>query len=258
MPPKGTRHPQPTWRHTLFKKDQMKAKTVDWISLIEVGYYLEGDDQQWLDGIVASAVPLFDPAGDPEAWTYSVTPSSLTFGIESTSKTSNVLRQKLHEEISSAVVDVVYRSRWVIATGSEYIWQFFPDQFETFQKKVSQIGAGASDVWGVKCSCGTGSGIIIAMALKKCRKPTAMERKRWSRVAAHLGAALRLRKVMQRPTLDAEPVEAVLDSSGNVHEVRAPTVEMNARENLREAVRRIERSRTMAGRNDPDTALDNW
>jgi DNA-binding NarL/FixJ family response regulator len=77
-------------------------------------------------------------------------------------------------------------------------------------------------------------------------------------VSAHLGAGLRLRAVARGLQLDAEPVEAVLDSGGRVHDARAGAVSISARELLREAVRRIDKARTTEGRSDPDAAMDSW
>ncbi|HET6374860.1 MAG TPA: LuxR C-terminal-related transcriptional regulator, partial [Methylocella sp.] len=57
---------------------------------------------------------------------------------------------------------------------------------------------------------------------------------------------------------DALPIEAVLDSGGRMHDAQGPAVHKDARENLREAVLRIDRARTNAGRSEPDAALDNW
>jgi len=110
----------------------------------------------------------------------------------------------------------------------------------------------------VRCFSGTGWGVGLTVALPQRRDSTILERKRWSQVAAHLGAGLRLRKFARELSLDAGPVEAVLDSSGNLHDASARAAEATARENLREAVRRIERARTIAGRDEADAALDNW
>ncbi|MGC1864515.1 MAG: LuxR C-terminal-related transcriptional regulator [Methylocystis sp.] len=236
----------------------MKAKKADWISLIEAGYCLEGDDQQWIDQVFDCAKPLFDPAGIPDAWTYSVTPTTFALGIGRTSPASNAVREKVHEAIPSAAIDVLYRNGWVVATGSEYIPPLIPNQFELFRAITNIIGHDASDVWGVKCSSGAGSGVVLAVVLAECRNSTAKERKLWSQVAAHLGAGLRLRKLAQGLSLDASSVEAVFDSRANLHDARAQAVETKAQETLRQAVRRIEHSRTTTGHDDPDTTLDNW
>ena len=79
-----------------------------------------------------------------------------------------------------------------------------------------------------------------------------------SRVAAHLGAGLRLRRLTSNFSLDANSVEAVLDPRGDLRDGRAPATDPGARANLREAVRRIEYCRTASGRSEPDAALDNW
>ena len=53
-------------------------------------------------------------------------------------------------------------------------------------------------------------------------------------------------------------MEAVLDSGGNVHDARGQAKDNDARENLRQIVRRIERARTHSGRENVDEALTSW
>ena len=62
--------------------------------------------------------------------------------------------------------------------------------------------------------------ISFGVWLKEQRSPTSLERKRWPCLSAHLGAGLRLRAAARGLHLDAEPVEAVLDSCGKVHDAR--------------------------------------
>jgi DNA-binding NarL/FixJ family response regulator len=105
---------------------------------------------------------------------------------------------------------------------------------------------------------GTALGIAFGVWLKEQRCPTPLERKRWPCISAHLGAGLRLRAATRCLHLDAEDVEAVLDSGGKVLDARAQATSTSARELLREAVRRIERARTAQGRSDPDAAMESW
>ncbi|MGA9601755.1 MAG: LuxR C-terminal-related transcriptional regulator [Methylocystis sp.] len=236
----------------------MKAKKADWISLVEAGYYLEGDDQQWIDQVFDRAKALLDPAGIPDAWTYSVTPTTFALGVGRSSPASNAVREKVHEAIPAPAIDVLYRNGWVVATGSEHISPLVPNQLGFVRTITNIIGHDVSDVWGVKCSSGAGSGVIFAVALGECRNSTAKERKLWSQVAAHLGAGLRLRKLAQELSLDASFVEAVFDPRAYLHDARGEAVDTKAREALRRAVRRIEQSRTTTGDDNPDAALDNW
>jgi DNA-binding NarL/FixJ family response regulator len=105
---------------------------------------------------------------------------------------------------------------------------------------------------------GTALGISFGVLLREQRSPTSLERKRWPCLAAHLGAGLRLRAAAKRLDLDAEPVEAVLDSCGKVHDARLQATSPSARESLRRAVCRIERARTAQERSDPDAAMESW
>src|SRR5262249_33539384 len=111
---------------------------------------------------------------------------------------------------------------------------------------------------GVGCATGTGESVTFMALLKERRNPTALERKRWPQVAAHIGAGLRLRNKLRNLSPEALPVEAVLDAQGKMHDGQGPATGRDSRENLREAVLRIERARTNAGRSEPDAALDNW
>jgi DNA-binding NarL/FixJ family response regulator len=168
------------------------------------------------------------------------------------------LREKVHKTIPSTAIDIVDRTGWVVATGSECIPLWAIEQMEFFQMIGQLVGTTVSDALGIKCSTGTASGIVFAILLTERRHPTAKERKRWSQIATHLGAGLRLRGLARGLSLDACSVEAVFDSKGNLHDARAQAVETIAQVKLRQAVQSIEHSRTVAGRRDADAALDNW
>jgi DNA-binding NarL/FixJ family response regulator len=119
-------------------------------------------------------------------------------------------------------------------------------------------GGRARDVFMAGAQSGTALGIAFGVWLKEERYPTPLERKRWPCLCAHLGAGLRLRLAARGLQLDADPVEAVLDSGGKVHDARGQAVGASARQLLREAVCRIEQARTAQGRSDPDPAMDSW
>jgi hypothetical protein len=143
----------------------MRSNIADWISLVEAGYCQEGDDQQWIDHVFDCARPLFDPASLPDVWTYSVTPASFTLGLGRTSPAWNRLREKVHKTIPSTAIDIVYRTGWVVATGSECIPLWTIKQMEFFQMIGQMVGTTVSDALGIKCSTGTASGIVFAVLL---------------------------------------------------------------------------------------------
>ena len=150
--------------------------------------------------------------------------------------------------------DLTYRSG-VVGTGSEMIYPSLP---ETIRLVVGLTGGRARDVFMAGAQSGHRLGMAFGVWLKEQRYPTALERKRWPCISAHLGAGLRLRAATRGLQLDAEHVEAVLDSGGKIHDARAQATSVGARELLREAVRRIESARTTQGRSDPDAAMESW
>jgi hypothetical protein len=229
----------------------------DWIALIEASYSLDGSDQDWLDNLFDHAEPLLEQGMGRGAWTFRCTPT--TFQVERYPTRTPKLLWALHRAAHAAAperwFDLTYRSGDVVGTGSEKIYPRLP---HTSRIVAGVTGGRARDVFMAGAQSGTALGVAFGVWLKEQRFPTTVERKRWPCVSAHLGAGLRLRAAARRLQLDAEPVEAVLDSGGRVHDARAGAVSISARESLREAVRRIERARTTEGRSDPDAAMDGW
>jgi DNA-binding CsgD family transcriptional regulator len=149
--------------------------------------------------------------------------------------------------------DLAYRSGATVGTASELIYSSLPnDRF------LRLTGGRLRDAFLFGGQTGTGLGVVFATMLEEERRPSALERKRWPKIAAHLGAGLRLRSAARALSLDSAPVEAVLDSSGAMHHGRNTATAPSAREKLRDAVRGIESARTESGRSDPDAAMDRW
>jgi DNA-binding NarL/FixJ family response regulator len=235
---------------------RMAAKKGDWISLIKAGYCLESDDRKWVDKILFYAGRLVDAVTVSDAWLYTVTARSFSLGVGSSTPALSGLRRGVHQNLPKATIDALYRTYWVVATGSDLIQWLTEDQAQSLRKWIGEFGNGVFNIRGINCRSGTGSGLIVVIALAKDRPLSAKEHKRWSQVAVHLGAGLRLRKMAQRCSLDIRSM-AVLGPSGTLRHSRAEAT-TTARANLREAVLKIERCLTRVGRQDPDVALENW
>jgi DNA-binding CsgD family transcriptional regulator len=165
------------------------------------------------------------------------------------------MHRAAHAAAPARWFDMTYRSGVVVATGSSLTYPLLP---ETMRIVAGVTGGLARDVFMAGAHSGTSLGVAFGVWLKECRRPTAVERTRWSCISAHLGAGMRLRAATRRLPLDSAPVEAVLDSGGRVQHARAGAASVGARELLREAVRPIEKARTTEGRRDPDAAMDSW
>lgn len=235
----------------------MNVRPRDWVSVIEAGYNLEGSESQWLRRIQDLTAPMFGRGGEPVAWTFRFTPTTFALGefAEGTSAATCAVGRVAHGLASEKSMDLTYRSGVTIATASELV---FPQLPEMQRLVLGLFKALIRDLLVVNCQSGQGSGVSIGMLLREESRTTAEERRRWSQVGAHLGAALRLRSLLTSPGFESPAVEAVLDPGGKVQEARGPAESGDARENLRRLVREIEHTRTRLGRQHADEALDQW
>ena len=234
----------------------MTRKT-DWIALVEASYDLDGSDQHWLDNLFDCAEPLLDAGMARVGWTFHCTPTTFKLGSYPTRLPGLMkgLLRAAHAIAPQAWFDFTYRAGYVVGTGSDIVVPHLP-QVRSLPARLT--GGRAKDVFMAGAQSGTALGMAFGVWLKDERSPTALERKRWPCVSAHVGAGLRLRLAARNFRLDAAPVEAVFDAEGKVHDARASAVSTSARELLRDAVRRIDKARTVQGRSDPDSALDTW
>ncbi|HEU4855032.1 MAG TPA: helix-turn-helix transcriptional regulator [Nitrosospira sp.] len=235
----------------------MSVKRADWVSVIEASYNLEGNDSQWLRRVLDQVSPLMGRGPEPMGWTFRCTPSTFSLGrfSEGTSKALTYVARMSHALASEKSLDLTYRSGVVIATASELVFPRLPDMHKMFMKLLK---GRLQDLLVINCLSGVGSGVSIGVLLKETSKATEQERRRWPQIAAHVGAAIRLRSMSSNLSVDSSGVEAILDSGGHLYDARGPAKDKDARENLREIVRHIERSRASGGRTDVDEALKGW
>lgn len=86
---------------------------------------------------------------------------------------------------------------------------------------------------------------------------TAAEKRRWGRLAAHLSNLVRLRYRL-RETERREPLAAVFDASGKLHDATGDAQQADARDTLRDAVLSMEKARGPQRVESPDDALGSW
>lgn len=235
----------------------MNGRRSDWISVVEAGYNLEGNDSQWLRRVLDQVSPLLGRGTNLLGWTFCFTPTTFTLGSfsEGAPKALTYVARMSHALATEKSLDLTYRTGVVIATASELVFPQLPDMHRMFK---SLLKGRMRDLLVINCQSGMGSGVSMGVLLKEASRATNQERRRWPQIAAHIGAAIRLRSMAAELSLDSPKVEAVLESSGTVYDARGAAKDADARETLREIVRRIERSRTSAGRENVDEALGNW
>jgi hypothetical protein len=104
-----------------------------------------------------------------------------------------------------------------------------------------------------------GNGVYLGAWLPEERALSKAQSALWSRVAVHLVAAHRLRlRLSAAEARIADSADAVLTPSGAVEQARDEAEERSARDDLREAVRDLERARGKLRRTDPQGAVEAW
>jgi len=235
----------------------MSNQWQDWIGVVEANYRLDGTEDCWLDELLNCAAPMLSRGVPPLAWSARYTAAAFEF--THFARRSSLLLKTLirtgHRVLSPAVGDLIYRGGKCIGSATEEVFTRWPSERA---KSLAISGGRYQDLLIAGGHSGCGQSVIFAAFSREPTRPSPIERKRWQQLSAHLGAGMRLRALGRSLSLDGEPVEAILDSSGKLHDARNEAVEPCARDALRAAVRRIEKSRSRAGRADPDAALDAW
>jgi DNA-binding NarL/FixJ family response regulator len=229
----------------------------DWISVLEAGYSLEGDDPAWLTNLLDCVAREHWSGQVSAAFTFELKPDGVDVGDVRVHGPAEIY-DRVHATMNTASargLDRVFRSGQVVSTISEMVFGEIPGEEAGFRA----INTGIEDILGVTVQSGSGRGLQLCLVLDAVRAATAAERRRWTRCAAHLGAGLRLRALgPAMASLDAAPIEAIFDGGGKVHDARGAATSQSAREVLRHAVVQIDNARTVAGRQDTDRAMESW
>ncbi|HMV13231.1 MAG TPA: hypothetical protein PKD88_07485 [Nitrosomonas sp.] len=112
----------------------MNGKSPDWISLIETSYSLEGNDSQWLRGLIDHVSKILNRGSEPVGWTFHCTPTKFKLGSfsEGTSKALTYAARMSHALSTEKSLDLTYRTGVVIATASELVFPRLPDMHKMF------------------------------------------------------------------------------------------------------------------------------
>jgi DNA-binding NarL/FixJ family response regulator len=233
-------------------------RTGDWIAVLEAGYSLDGDEPAWLTGLLDCVAREHWPDRVSAAFTFEMGTSGVVVGdvrVQGPPEVYDAVRASM-AGASAEGLDRVFRSGRVVGTISELIFDQFPADAAMFKAVNAQVGP---DILGIVVNSGEGRGLLINLVLDAPRASNLAERRLWTRCAAHLGAGLRLRALAPEiATLDAVPIEAIFDGGGKLLDARQAATSATAREQLRDAVRQIDRARSAAGRRDSDASMAAW
>lgn len=232
-------------------------KTPDWIGLLEASYTLEVEDAAWRRLVLERSEPLLRRGLAAVMQVVRVTPTRIEFEAVEALGPPEVLGEvaATAAAASPASLAAVYRAGPRIGSLSEMLFAHDEAARRSFLKATA---GRVQDTLGVLGHTGTGFAVALLSSHVEPVVATPLERRRWQCAIAHVAAGLRLRKTLEQLQPDAPEAEATLDAAGRVQHATGRARGASAREALRDAVRRIERARTRAGRSDPDASLEGW
>jgi DNA-binding NarL/FixJ family response regulator len=225
------------------------AKRIDLIAAIEAAYDRSLDESAWLERMVHAIAPAFSAGNAVSAFMYELRPKS---GAHLWSVVSVGERPLTYED---------FRRHHDVAGPREHQLAYSCDMFTLLSRAVGANASAASienagmpgeDSLGLRANITPDSGVLLTTFVDRGFR--IRDRTLWTRLAAHLGAAGRLRKNQPPATPDA--AVAVLTPTGKLEHGTNATIA--ARTDLAAAAKSIDRARGKMRRLDPTAASELW
>ena len=213
----------------------------DLLRVVDAAYAAAPDDESWLAGVLQAAAPALDWGLGVCASTFSLSEPVLrakpilTAFVETGGGTElRAATEAMHAQAPAAQLRSAYACN-LVSTLSDFLncdLEGRPDAGPHLAR------LGARDAMGIVGFDPGGFGIVVCSLLPSTGSLPPAVRRAWLRVVMHLIAGLRL-----RASADRSP-QAVLESTGKVHEARGNALDKSARAALRQAARAIDRTRS--------------
>lgn len=234
----------------------------DLIGLVEAAYDLESDDREWLANLVQHAAPGLDVGRGLVAFYFDASDTQHIRVWHPTDVGDTTIPMKMRLGRDIILGRHSDAASW-IACGPSTVGSLTGvlrqvGALERFQPWITLSGHG--DYLGVRACDVQMRGVALGVCYPKPFTAPAATVRRWSRIAAHIAAAYRLRRALRVADLDPliDDGEAVLSGDGRVHHAEGSASNPEAREELRRAVADLDRARMRDQRKDAEEALALW
>ena len=222
------------------------------LDLVELCYRVDVPESEWLGALADAAVPMIGGGLGVSAHVYRrVTGDRREIGAVEMSPRMDTTW--LRGFLESLPADLVSAWRYRAAGAMSSMPAFGP--------MIEALGSfgGARDIFNVHGLDPSGHGASISAPQTKKLRRSKRRDELFSRVAAHLASAYRIRRRLAGHDVDlTRGAEAVLRPDGRVEHAEGPAKEAEAREALRRATLQLDRSRSSGGRSDVPGALEAW
>lgn len=230
------------------------------IDVIEAAYDLALDDQAWLKNLAKAVSPLIEGGHGVYGYYYDVTirpdrwfdscvlvgasRDVIKFLKQLVARDDRRMAENIHahSEALESALQAARRSGFGEATKHGPFVEFLTKTKARDYVAFRTIEAG-------------GKGVAISAAQSRERIIDRRTQRLWSRVAAHVAAARRLREALHGHEV---PTEAVLLPNGKIEHAQGAAAPKRARDVLRAAVLHQERARGRLRQRDPAGAIEMW
>lgn len=224
-------------------------KALDLIGAIELAYDRTSDEQAWLAEITRVVAPAFGSGGPVTSFVFDLSAEDIALGT-----TTGVGDLQYDREDFERQHEVGRRHGSVHRAYECDLYTLLSRAVGATEAKESLLAAGmkGDDAIGLRANATPSSGIILTTDVAGGHR--LRHRELWTRFAAHLGAALRLRRLEAAPSPDT--CRALLTPDGRLEHGSTETIA--ARASLGTAAKAIDRARGKLRRLDPDAAAALW
>lgn len=225
-----------------------RVKSFDLIGAIELAYDRTKDEQTWLADITRVVAPSFGGEG-MSSFVFDLGDADVHLGTTTGAGKTGYKREDFERQH-----DVGRRQGSVQRAYECDMYTLLSRVVGPEEAKESIVAAGMTgdDAVGLRANATPRSGIILTKQVNAGYR--LRDRDLWTRFAAHLGAALRMRRLKAEPTPDS--ARAVLSPTGKLEHGNREAIAAQAP--LGRAAKAIDRARGKLRRLDPQEASALW
>jgi DNA-binding CsgD family transcriptional regulator len=234
----------------------------DLIGVVEAVYDLELDDREWLSALVRAAAPHLD-AGRGVLGFYFDASDPMRVRMwhpADVGETTLPMKMRLARDVAVGRDAEAIRR---IACGRTTVGSLSTELARyglTERARPWVVLSGHGDYLGIRACDAHMRGVSLAVCHPAPFVAPSATVQRWSKLAAHIAAAYRLRRSLRVANLDPliDDGDAVWGPDGRCHHAEDGASGEDARAELRRAVIDIDRARSRGGRSDAEEALSLW
>ncbi|HWL85595.1 MAG TPA: helix-turn-helix transcriptional regulator [Polyangiaceae bacterium] len=237
----------------------VRPGTKDLVAIVEAAYRLDLGDRDWLEGIAATCRPVLD-----DGFGLSVFEFHYQIGLRP--RILQAMRVGMPEELEK-IYPVVFKSmdadvqqrpflNGPCTSGSQMMGLRGDFKKNELMQRYAQRFGMYDSIW-VTAAEPSGWGCGVHAGRRHIGWPSRAMIDRWTRVAAHLSAAARLRRRLSLGAAPDQPMhgatEAIFSPNGQVHHAEGPASTSESLEQLRRSVLDLEATR--GSQNEEDAAI---